>query len=40
MGKEQEKDKFLALLGAGKCDTTANKWRGDTRVQGGLRFHV
>lgn len=40
MGKEQGKDKFLALLGAAECDTSANKRGGDTRVRGGLRLHV
>lgn len=40
MGKEQGKDKFLALLGAGECDTSANKQAGDTGVRGGLRFHA
>lgn len=36
MGKMQRK----ALLGAGECDISANKRRGDTRVQGGLRLCV
>lgn len=32
MGKEQGKDKFLALMGAGECDISANKQGEDTRV--------
>lgn len=40
MREEQGKDKLLALLGAGECDSSANKQGGDTHVRGDLRLHV